>query len=292
MIKLKAKKLLVPYDFSETAENALKHAAQIATTTKGEIILLNVQKKNDLLNFILPALKIKNMQVINQFMEKHLQTEAEALGKKYGVKIRPVFSSGKISDEIVRVSKKEKADMLIMGTQGSDSKNDLIMGSNTYRTLTKSELPVLTVRSKPARKGYTNILLPIDLSEHSRQKVNLAINIAKLNDSRIHVLGLFSEGEAKEKLTVYLKQVSKVCEKSAVPFEVHLIETDSRVKSTLTYAGKTKSDLIISMTDQDAEFSTQLLSNYIHELINTSEVPVLCLMPEVNDQLQAGGSGL
>lgn len=292
MITLKAKKILVPYDFSPTAENAFKHAAQIAGITKGEIILLNVQKKNDLVNFIMPALKIKNMQVINEFMQKHLTTEAAAMAKKYGVKVKPIFSAGKISDEIIKMSKKENADLLVMGTQGGDSKNDFIMGSNTYRTLTKCELPILTVRSKVPRKGYANILLPIDLSEHSRQKVTLAINIAKLNGGTIHILGLYSDKLEKGKLQIYVEQVAKHCEKAKVPFEKTLEESNERVETTLERALKVKADLIVSMTDQDAEFSTKLLSNYIHELINTSMIPVLCLMPEVNDEIGSSGSGL
>lgn len=292
MITTKAKKILVPYDFSPIAENAFKHAAQIASVTKGEIVLLNVQKKNELMKFILPALKIKNMEVINDFMQKHLTTEATALSKKYGVKVKPVFSTGKISDEIMRMSKKEKADLLVMGTQGGDSKNDFIMGSNTYRTLTKCELPILTVRSKPARKGYTSILLPIDLSEHSRQKVSLAISIAKLNGSTLHILGLYSDKNQKGKVQIYVEQVAKHCEKANVPFERTLVESEDRVETTLERALKVKADLIVSMTDQDAEFSTKLLSNYIHELINTSMIPVLCLMPEVNDEIGASGSGL
>ena len=48
MINLKTKKIVVPFDFSETAENAVKHAAFIAAITKGELILLNVQKKNEI----------------------------------------------------------------------------------------------------------------------------------------------------------------------------------------------------------------------------------------------------
>ena len=64
MINLKTKKILIPFDFSETAENAVKHAALIAALTKGELIILNVQKKNELLNMLLPILSIKIYQRI------------------------------------------------------------------------------------------------------------------------------------------------------------------------------------------------------------------------------------
>ncbi|MBP6757094.1 MAG: universal stress protein, partial [Bacteroidia bacterium] len=72
MINLKTKKILIPFDFSETAENAVKHAALIAALTKGELIILNVQKKNELLNMLLPILSIKKPSAISEFISEKL----------------------------------------------------------------------------------------------------------------------------------------------------------------------------------------------------------------------------
>lgn len=47
MIKVNTKKVLVPIDFSLTAMRAIKHAAFIVKSTKGELLLLHVQKKSD-----------------------------------------------------------------------------------------------------------------------------------------------------------------------------------------------------------------------------------------------------
>ena len=68
MINLKTKKIIVPFDFSKTAENAIKHAAFIAAYTKGELILVYVQKKNDLLDMLLPVLNIKKPSVVSDLL--------------------------------------------------------------------------------------------------------------------------------------------------------------------------------------------------------------------------------
>ncbi len=294
MINLKTKKIVVPYDFSKTAENAVEHAAFIAAFTKGELFLTFIQKKNDLLNMLLPSLNIKKPSTISDLLSQKLTAEAVTISKKYGVKVTPIFSTGNITTEIINLCTEVNADLLVMGTQGGDSNNDLFMGSNTYRTLTKSELPILTVRTAADKKGYSKIVLPIDLSAHTRQKVNVAIQLAKIFTGHIYAIGLYNENETadKFKLEVFLKQIEKECTKSKVSFTSDLAKTDNKVKKTLAHAKKVGGDIIVSMTDQDTEFKSALLSNYIHQLINNSKLPVLCLQPELSDVEGGGTAGV
>ena len=294
MINLKTKKIVVPYDFSKTAENAVEHAAFIAAFTKGELFLVFVEKKNELLNILLPSLSIKKPSSISNLFSEKLTAEAERISKKYNVKVNPIFSSGSISSEIINLCNEIDANLLVMGTKGSDSNNDLFMGSNTYRTLTKSELPILTVNSSVVKKGYSNIVLPIDLSAHTRQKVNVAIQLSKLFTSHIHVIAMYNENEQadKFKLDVYVKQIEKECERNKVAVTNTITKTDNKVKKTLAFAKKVGADIIVSMTDQDTEFKSVLLGNYIHQLINNSKIPVLCLQPELSEISTSGTAGV
>jgi nucleotide-binding universal stress UspA family protein len=294
MINLKTKKIVVPYDFSKTAENAVEQAAFIAAFTKGELFLAFVQKKNDLLNMLLPSLNIKKPSTISDLLSEKLTTEAQRISKKHGIKVTPIFSTGNITTELINLCNEVDANLIVMGTQGGDSNNDLFMGSNTYRTLTKSELPILTVRSASDKKGYSNIALPIDLSAHTRQKVNVAIQLAKLFTAHVHVIGMYNNNEEvdKFKLEVYIKQIEKECEKSKVAVTSSISKTDNKVKKTIAFAKKVNADILISMTDQDTEFKSALLGNYIHQLINNSKIPVLCLQPELSEMSAGGTAGI
>ena len=294
MINLKTKKIVVPYDFSKIAENAVEHAAFIAALTKGELIIVYVQKKNELLNIILPALNIKKTSAVTDFLSGKLTAEAARISQKYGVKVIPIFSTGNVTSEIVNLCEEFEANLIVMGTHGNDSSNDLFLGSNTYRTLTKTNLPVLTVRTAASKKGFSSIVLPVDLSSHTRQKVNVAIQLAKIFTGHLYVIGMYNESEKadKYKLDTYLNQIEKECQKNKVSFTGTVSKTDNKVKKTLQFAKKENADIIISMTDQDSEFKSILLGNYIHQLINNSKIPVLCLQPEVNDMIEGGTAGV
>lgn len=286
MINLNTNKILIPVDFSQVGLRAINHGAYLAKVTKGELILLHIQKKAELIDVIIPALKLKDATVITKYLKEKLKDLAHKISDEYEVPVIPVVSMGNITSEIVRISKKMKAGMIIMGTQGGDSGNDLFLGSNSYRLLTKSPIPVMTVRTISPKDGYSKILLPIDLSSHSRQKVNLAVQLAAKFNAQLHLLGLISKGEheSKYKLDVIFKQVEKLAKAKKISCVNAIKTTPNRAKTTITYSKNIKADLIITMADQNAELSRFILGSYAHQLINDSQIPVLSIPPEIHEE--------
>jgi nucleotide-binding universal stress UspA family protein len=298
MIYLHANKILTPIDFSKTSVKAIKHAAEIARLFKGELILLNVQKESDLVDIILPAIKLKDYSVITNFISEKLEKQAEKIRHGYNIKVSTLVSTGNVTSEIVSVANEKGVGLIVMGTHGRDSENEfLFLGSNSYRTLTKSNIPVMTVRTNTKKTGYSNILLPIDLSEHSRQKVNIAIQLASKFDAHLHVLGLLGKNETKDEysLKVFLSQIKKIAKGKKLIYTSEIVPAEHRAKQTLAYAQKTKSDLIIVMSDQSAELSRIFLGTYAHQLINDAKMPVLCIPPETHPENapdSIGGGGM
>ena len=101
----------------------------------------------------------------------------------------------------------------------------------------------------------------------------------------------FVEAE-KFKLDVYLKQIEKECQKNKIAFTSFAAKTANKVKRTLQFSKKVNADIIISMTDQDTEFKSVLLGNYIHQLINNSKTPILCIKPEISEMIEGGTTGV
>jgi len=286
MITINTNKILIPIDFSETSLRAIKHGATIAGVFKSEIILLHVQRRSDLLDIILPELKVANTWVITGLLEDKLHKLAEKLREGNNLKVTTRVSIGNVTTEISEIADEYKVGLIIMGTQGSDSSNDLFLGSNSYRVLTKSHIPIMTIRLDSAHDGYSNILLPIDSSDHSRQKVNSAIKIADKFGARLHVLGLLGTDEENYgyKLNVILPQIKKLANKDHVLCSAVIDRVTDRAEKTLEYAEKINADLIIIMSDEKVEFSNLILGTYAHQLINNSRIPVLSIPPEVHPE--------
>jgi nucleotide-binding universal stress UspA family protein len=286
MINLNTNRILIPIDFSATSMRAINHGAFLAKLTKGELILLHVQKKIELTDIIIPALKLKDGSAIITFLEDKLIKLAESISKEYGIPVAPLVSLGSVPSEIVKVAEEHKVGIIIMGTQGGDSTNDLFLGSNSYRLLTKSSVPVMTVRTISPKLGYKNVLLAMDLSEHSRQKVNFAIQLAAIYGSHLHVLGLLAKNDTqhKFKLEVILPQIQKLAQVEKIICTAEIKVSENNAKTTLSYAKDKKADLIIIMSDQNAELSRFILGSYAHQLINDSLIPVLSIPPEIHEE--------
>lgn len=296
MNKIKTSKILIPVDFSKTSLNAVKYAAFMAQFTKGELVLVHVQNKSDLLDVIMPAVKLKDISVITDFLAEKLEKIAADIKKRYGIKVTTYVSTGNTTSEIVSMAEETKSTLIVMGTHGKDSENGFFLGSNAYRVLTKSDIPVMTVQTAAEKLGFQNILVPLDSSHHSRQKVDSAIFMADKFGAHLHVLGILHEGNKGEenykyKMDTIMSQIKKLADKKNVKCTTDIQFTDNRSKKTLAYAKKIKADLIIAMTDQEAEFSSVVLGNYIHQLTNHSKIPVLCVPPEVNPQLISDAIG-
>jgi nucleotide-binding universal stress UspA family protein len=294
MIKFNLKNVLVPYDFSKAADIALTQAAFMCAYSKADLHISHIQKKSDLLNLFLPIIKKTANKDFQDFITSKLQSVADKVKKEFGIKVNIIVKTGNIASELITISKAKKIDLIVMGTRGKDSDADLFFGSNAYRLISKSEVPVMTYTSAPKQKGISTILLPIDLTNHSRQKIDYAIDMAKNYKAKIVALGVYNEDEKEQKfkLEIFCQQIEKLCAKNKVNFVFDIEKTKHRVQKTLTLAKRYKADVIITMTDQKIESGKGLLSSYNHELINNSKIAVISIAPEISKNIEGSHAGL
>jgi len=284
MIHLKTNKIIITTDFSETSLLAIKHGAFLAQFTKGEIFLLHIITKHwEKFNVFEPSISLDNVEKASSAVEKKLEELAVDIRNEYGVKITTVVNSGNPTTEIVKFAKEIDADLIVMGTHGYSAWEDLTIGSNALKVITKSPCPVLTMSQFASNLGYHKIILPIDTSEHSRHKVVLTIELAKQFTAQIFAIGLLSSDEASKKpaMEVMLHQVLTAATKAGVACKTELHENvKNRAIETVNFCKKMDGDLISIMTDQDNEISGFFLGNYALQVIHHSKVPVLSIKPE------------
>lgn len=281
MKAFKIEKILIPIDFSETAFIAIEHAANMAQTFKAELVLLHVVERHwEQFNIIQPEMIVPNPSEITQVIEKKLEQVASDIFKKYGVKSTSITSDGSIFSEIIAVADEQNVDLIIMGTHGTKGFVEFFIGSNTYKVVTQSFCPVLSVQKNAERVGFKNIVLPIDDSLHSRQKVNHAVTIAKAFDSTIHIVGLHESGGDK-KFELKVEQIEEYIQKSGLKSTRKIFKDTNQAKISQEYAKAINADLIIIMTDQDENITGRLLGSYAQQIVNHSQVPVISIPPEL-----------
>lgn len=140
------KKILVATDFSNASAQALKNAVEIATACKASILLLHIVHDPAEAPGFYAAKKagkkvLRNMeQAAEQMMKDFAEQELGAFDK-FDVRVEP----GLPAEQIVRWAKKEKADLIAIGTHGRSGLVRLMLGSVADRVIRTAPCPVLTV---------------------------------------------------------------------------------------------------------------------------------------------------
>ncbi|MCC6181730.1 MAG: universal stress protein [Bacteroidia bacterium] len=284
MIHLNTNKIIITTDFSETSFLAIKHGAFLAQYTKGEVYLLHVIAKYwEKFNVFTPSITIENIEKASAIVQQKLEDLASTIRKDYGIKVTTVVNTGNPTTEILKYAKEIGAGMVVMGTHGYSAWEDLTIGSNALKVLTQSPCPVLTVTEHTNKFGYKKIILPLDMSVTARQKVTLTMELAKQFASQVYVLGMLPEGEEDQKgsMQVVLNQVEAVAKEHGVMCSSEIVtNVANRARTTVKYCEEKGGDLIVIMTDQDAELSGLFLGPYTLQVIHHSKAAVLSVKPE------------
>ncbi|NTW32658.1 MAG: universal stress protein [Bacteroidetes bacterium] len=267
--------VLVPTDFTKVAEYAIDHAAGIAKLLNGKVVILHVINKET-------KSYLKKEKLTDVAINEKLKTIAETVEKKYNVKLDYIAREGSIFTTISEVTEEVGARIIVMGTHGKIGVQHLI-GSFALKVIESSNVPVITVQEKDFGKGYKNIVLPIDESSESKQKVKWAIHIARIFNSTIHLFGIKYNDELKmDEVEKNMAQVKNFLSKNSIKYTAK-ISPDSKsnfAKNILEFSDQIKADMIMIMTNPDQLLPNFLLSQWSEQVIfNQSKTPVMSVNP-------------
>lgn len=272
--------ILVPTDFSEASLKVLRHSVYTAKYIKAEITLLHVIETYASNSSIGEKFDQEDEKIIKAVTEK-LDGTIEQY-KNDGIKFNKVVETGKIYKKIIEVADRVNATGIFMSTSGA-SGMEKIVGTNAIRVVRASKCLVTTIRltADVTKFGYRNILLPLDLTKETREKLRVAIETAHQFDSKINVVSVsVSKDEfVVNKLRGQLKQVVTLIQKEKIPVTGKLIDGDNIAKAVIDYGMNLKVDSIFIMTQQELGWVEQIIGSAAQQIINHSPVPVISIRP-------------
>lgn len=117
-------RVLFPYDKSRSAENALRFFINSFGAAVKQLVMLSADSKEG--------------------QESAMEEEIRYL-REHGVDPKVIVTEGSPVEEVLKVAKSEKSDMIMIGSHGRNKIVDYIIGSTTAHVLRKSDVPVLIV---------------------------------------------------------------------------------------------------------------------------------------------------
>ncbi|MCF8374208.1 MAG: universal stress protein [Bacteroidales bacterium] len=284
-------KILVPVNFSEQSLIALEQSFNLAILSKAEIILLYVNK---LSSSIWNIFSKDEQDAFTGKINEKLCWLAHDLSKDKDLNVRPVLRKGKVHEEVLKLANEENVSFIVMGTNNSSNMREKIIGNTTFRVVREASCPVITIKGEHHRNVCDHIILPLDLTKETREKVSHAIRFARLFNSTIHAVSVMSTKNKSQvkKLNSQLNQVVVFIKQAGIPCTAELLDVEKDnekiANALIDHAHRKMGDLIIIMTQQENDIVEYFVGSMASEIIFRSDVPVMSIVPTFKHNYSSG----
>ena len=237
------KRILVPTDFSPTAEKAFRFALDLAERLRGTVILYHtyVPLEGTFVGTE-KTRKLYNTQSEINIVKRLQRLKKKVTGNAGNVPVSTIVGRSPLIDNILGFAEHNQIDLIVMGTQGAAGLKKTIIGSVSARVIEESDIPVLVVPEKYELEEPGQFVFVTDYLPADKQALAIVVAMAKLYHAEITVLHLISayetdsdKVEKKNDFDTYAFSLQREFNESNIKF--HLLEIPS-ITETMETLGK------------------------------------------------------
>lgn len=270
------KTILVPTDFSENAENALKYAIVVANSFGANIELVHsfhLSQKAGMFVSVQERMRIE----AKKDLKKLLNIYQEKMTNNNEINFHLIRDYA--PDGITNLARKYEADLIIMGTKGASALKGAIWGSIASKLISQTKIPVLAIPKYYVDFGLEKIVLAIDNPSFNDKKVLEPLRkIAKKANAKVTVFNMAvpvtAEGEDDYISTSDL--IEDVADEYYQSFDNDLKH------SIISYVMNNKADMICMIKKDRGFFNDLFRASSTKKIIFDSPVPLLILHQKEN----------
>jgi nucleotide-binding universal stress UspA family protein len=278
---MKMKTILVPFDFSEEAQNAFDFAQQLAAISESKLKLFHIVEMPTVQSFsAMGEVNMDSLQVNQVYMvelvdkrKKQLkEIEEKHQNKPYQLSTRIAFGNpyAGISNEIAEI----KADLVVMGSKGSSGLEELLIGSNTEKVVRNARCPVITIKQPVNATGINKIIFASDFSEESKNIIPHIKAIQELLGAelilvKINTPSFFETSkDSTDKIMDFIKTHGLTNTQAAI------YNSTSEEEGIIEFAEQTNADMIAMATHGRTGFMHLLSGSIAEDVVNHAKRPV------------------
>lgn len=181
------KKIIVPIDFSQHSEYALKAAVLLAKKNNATIYALHMLDLQEISLSESASFQQEKAVFFLKLAEKKFK---DFLQKEYlkDIKVVPIIKHYKVFSEINAIAEEVKADLIVMGSLGASGLKEFFIGSNTEKVVRYADLPVLVIKNELPNLELFDVVFTTDFSEKSVPAFKKALKTLDFLDARLHLL--------------------------------------------------------------------------------------------------------
>ncbi|MGB5419199.1 universal stress protein [Algibacter sp.] len=272
------KKIIIPIDFSEHSEYALKTAAKLAKKYDAELLALHMLEMSDIMLTATDGLQTQKAAFFLQLAEQKFQ---EFLKKDYldGIKVTPIIKHYKVFSEVNDVARKNNADLVVMGSHGSSGLKEYFVGSNTERVVRNADIPVLVVKNDVPDVNFDVVAFACNFSEETIKPYLKAVEMFGKVNTKVYLVHVnlpsdrfMSTLEIEKKVVNFFTKAENNLGKMK---DVIYVSDYTVEEGVLSSANKIGADLIIVPTHGRKGLAHFFEGSVGEDVANHSTLPVM-----------------
>ncbi len=286
--------ILVPVDFSDHTLKVIQIAFNMAHRRNAEVVLVHVYFApiySDSLPFygdVIPPQLIDGRRISDVL--KHVQVELDVLSNKIKTRIaegvlpdipyRCKLREGIPEEEIIKLCREEKAQMIIMGMRGKDQREHDLIGSVTAEVFDRSRVPILAI---PEECPFTNLaeIRHVGFMTNFSQRDLISIDafVKRLKGLQFKMSFIHLEDKNSTVDTGFMDGMCEYLRKQYPEFEIdcHLVTFDHQLQHLDEFISSQDINMLVSSAHRRTVFSRLFNPSIAKRMIFHANTPLLIL---------------
>ncbi|MFK7806407.1 MAG: universal stress protein [Saprospiraceae bacterium] len=281
----KTKKILFPTDFSAPAANAFKYALRYADRTSSTIEVLHVvYPTGESIDF--PGLATQMTQkamdvereLLTNFITKGIEEVADELEE------RPMISRameiGGTVNAITRIAKRDEADLIIMGSRGTNrSRLEKMLGSIAEGVVAQSYCPVIIIPEDAKSKAPEKIAYATNVLDSDPYELWKSLQLLEVFSCEIHLVHFNYKKSGNLKAFEELENMFAFSQKQSpeIDFRMHNQFGDSLEDDLNKFIEKEGIDLLVMYQQEHSLWDRLMKTSATKKMALHTNVPLLIL---------------
>jgi nucleotide-binding universal stress UspA family protein len=272
------KNILVPTDFSATAELGLKLAVEIAQRCGATINVVNFTKHpygptfsatGDMMAKVDPEEDFMTIEYLKSAKEK-----LDAMVQKYqqsSFAMQVAIVDNEFKHGIDEYLKSENIDLIVMGTSGEENSKEVFTGNHTEQTIRVSTCPVVSVRDGFDISHFKNMVVGAMIITDNKLADGLQTlkDLADCFDSHIHLVHVRdNSSDPTLMLDEYFSQIATIA--GIKRYTVRVLEGNDKAEALSSYAHEVNAG-VIAVIKNTKEGIFRIFSNRLSQRLVKEE---------------------
>jgi len=263
------KQIVVPTDFSASAENAMMYAGRLAQKIQGEVVLLHVFQIPVSMSEV-PVLMI-SAEELKQNADMGLHKASEMLLRAYpSLSIRTESRMGEVTEELNDLCEEIKPFLIVTGKHGAGGLERFFFGSTSLSIVRHTSTPVIVVPEKAGATEPRSVALAVgDQSDPiPQEKIR---NFVETLGTSIHVIHVQPERSEPQEFGSPVEGLNAT---------VKTIKDDEFLHGIQTYLQENSIDMLMILPHRHSFLERLTIKTHTEELLRKLDIPVVCIREE------------